>query len=123
MNLTVQNITLKSIKDSDYFDLANIMIWGFKDYYGKHLAKIIPEFTEVKIGGKDVIKIVFPGNGRTYTLNIYKKGNVFAHIKIDGKHYSLHSDHPLKVANWFLRHNFLALNIPLNDSNITNLIK
>ena len=123
MNLVVKNITLKSIKDSDYFDLADIMMWGFKDYYGKHLAEIIPEFIEVEIGGNDVIKIVFPGNGRTYVLNILEKGHIFAYIKIDGKHHQLHPNHPLKVANWLLRNGFLALNIPLNDSNITNLIK
>lgn len=114
MNLITQNITLDNIKKSDYFDLANIMIWGFKSYYGKHLSKIKPEFTEVKIGGKDVIKISFPGRDRTYTIHIYKVGNVFAHTEGKDGTFQIYADHQLDVANWFLRNGFLAITIPLN---------
>ena len=114
MNLTTQNITLEAIKNSDYFDPANIMIWGFKEYYGKHLFEIKPEFTEVKIGGKDVIKISFPGRDRTFIINIYKTGNVFAHIKDKDGTLQNYADHSLDVANWFLRNGFLAITLPLN---------
>ena len=114
MNLTTQNITLDAIKNSDYFDLANIMIWGFKSYYGKHLSEIKPEFTEVKIGGKDVIKISFPGRDRTFIINIYRTGNVFAHIKDKDGTFQNYADHSLDVANWFLRNGFLAITLPLN---------
>ena len=120
MNLTVQNITLQNIKNSDYLDLANIMIWGFKDYYGKYLSEIIPEFNEVKIGGKDVIKISFPGNDRTFVLYIYKVGNVFAYTEDKDDYYQNHADNPLSITNWFLRNGFLSLNITLNNINITN---
>lgn len=122
MNLTVQNITLKSIKDSDYLDLANIMFWGFKQYYGKHLSEIKPEFTEIKINDSNIIKIIFPGNDRTFTLHVYEEGNVFAFNKVEGKNHQSYPDHPLDVTNWFLRNGFLAITIPLNN-NITNLIK
>ena len=114
MNLTTQNITLQNIKNSDYLDLANIMIWGFKSYYGKHLSKIKPEFTEVKIGGKDVIEISFPDRDRTHIINIYKVGNVFAYTKDKDGTFQNYADHPLDIANWFLRNGFLAITIPLN---------
>ena len=121
MNLKVQNITLQNIKNSDYLDLANIMIWGFKDYYGKHITKIRPEFTECKIGNNNVIKIIFPGNDRIFKLHIYEKGNIFAYVKMDGEsNHQTYPDHPLEVANWLLRHGFLSLNITLNNINITN---